>query len=190
MCLWCVCVCVWCVAVCVLCVRPWVWRLSEGTRVSLSSGQAICRSLPAGPGAGLSLGPAPCSLLAPWPSAPQPASVEPRRASSAGLGRQAVAGAVATCRAGSSAAAAAPPLPGAPGAAGVAGRGPQPAGLARAGSPGDTAGTVNSAAVWSRARPASRRQHLPALCQPVGPLLTLQRAAGAMTLARDSPWWQ
>lgn len=38
MCLWCVCVCVWCVAVCVLCVRPWVWRLSEGTRVSLSLG--------------------------------------------------------------------------------------------------------------------------------------------------------
>lgn len=63
-------------------------------------------------------------------------------------------------------------------------------GLARAGVPGDAAGTVNSTAVQSRARPASRRQRRPALCQPAGPPLTLQRAAGAVAPARDGPGWQ
>lgn len=194
MCLWCVCACVWCVAVCVLCVRPWVWCLSEGTQVSLSlragclqvtsrwaRGRAQPRAGPLQPLGPLALSPPACFCGA--------SQGLVRRAGPAGhVGcRGDVQGRVLCYRCCTS--------------SGVSAWGPgglwawwaaghSLLGLARAGSPGDTAGTVNSAAVWSRARLASRRQHLPALCQPVGPLLTLQRAAGAMTPARDSPWWQ
>jgi len=78
------CVCVVCVSVCEVCVLcvcvcavcPCVWRLSEGTRVSLSL-RAGCLQVTsrraqglAQPRAGL------LQPLGPWPSAPQPAPVE------------------------------------------------------------------------------------------------------------------
>ena len=189
----CVCLCVVCGCVCAVCPSVGMVFVRGDTSVSEPQGRLSAGHFPLGPGPGSASGRPPAAS---WPLGPQPPSL--LLWSLSGPRPQGWAG--RPCRVPWRCAGPGPLLPllhllwglclGPRGLWAWWAAGHSLLGLARAGSPGDTAGTVNSAAVWSRARLASRRQHLPALCQPVGPLLTLQRAAGAMTPARDSPWWQ